>query len=70
MIALLNRLNPIFNSQFVFLTGQITFDAHTKLLDKASNAKNQNRVLSTIFLDFSKVFGIPDHDFFLEKKLY
>ena len=63
-----NRFNLLKTHQFGFLAGQNTVDALTEFLDRAYDAINQNRVLLTVFLDFSKALDTVDHETFLKKK--
>ena len=67
MICFINRLNLLNNNQFWFLAGQNTSDALTEFLNRAYDAINQNTVLLTIFLDFSKASDTVDHEILLKK---
>ena len=69
MMCFISRFNLLNTNQFGFLAGQNTLDSLTEFLDKAYDAINQNRVLLTVFLDFSKAFDTVDHEILL-KKLY
>ena len=69
MICFKNRFNLLNSNQFGSIAGQNTSDAITKFLDNACDIINKNRVLLTIFLDFSKAFDTVDHEILL-KKLY
>ena len=68
MILFINRFNPLNNNQFGFLAGKNTSDALTEFLYKAYDAIDQNRVLLTIFFDFSKALDTVDHEI-LQKKM-
>ena len=67
IMCFINRFNLINTNQFGFLAGQNTADAVTEFLDETCDAINQNRVLLTLFLDFSKAFDTVDHEIFLMK---
>ena len=70
MICFINRYNLLNTNQYGFSAGQNAFDALTDLLDKAYDAIDQNRVLLTTFLDFSKAFDTVDHEITLKKMYY
>ena len=70
MICFINRFNLLNNNRFGFLAGQNTFDALTDFLDKVYDTINQNRVILTIFLDFSKAFDTVDHEILLKKNVF
>ena len=52
----------------IFLAGQNTSDALPEFLDKFYDTINQNRVILTVFLYFSKAFDTVDHEILLKKK--
>ena len=62
MMCLISRFNLLNTNQFGFLAGKNSSDAPTESLDKAYDAINQNRVLLTVVLDFSKTFDTVDHE--------
>ena len=61
MICFINSFNLLNSNKFGFLAGQNTSDALIEYLDKGYDAINRNRVLLTIFSDFSKAFDTVDH---------
>ena len=69
-ICFINRFNLLKTNQIGFLAGQNTSDAPTEFLDKAYDAINQNRILLTVFLDFSKVFDKVYHKILLKKNVF
>ena len=71
MMWFINRYNLLNSNQFGFLAWQNTSDALTEFefLNKAYDVINQNRVLLTVFLVFSKTPDTVDHEI-LQRKLY
>ena len=70
MICFIDSFNLLNSNQSGFLSGLNTFEALIDFLDKVYDDINQNRVLLTIFLDFSKASDIIDHEILLKNCIY
>ena len=66
-MCFISRFNLLNTNQIRFLAVQNTSDALTGFSDKAYDTINQNRVLLTVFLYFSKAFDTVDHEILLKK---
>ena len=60
--GLLTTSSELMNQPIWIFSRANTSDAPTELLHKAYNAFNQNRVLLTVFSDFSKTFDTFGHE--------
>ena len=67
MMCFISRFSLLNTNQFGFLAGQNTSGALTEFLYKAYDDIIQNRVILTVFLDFSKTYDIVDHEILLKK---
>ena len=70
MMYFISRFNLLNTNQLWCLAAQNTSVALTEFSDKAYDAINQNRVLFTVFLGFSKAFDTVDDEILLKILYY
>ena len=69
MVNFINRFKQLNNNQVWFLSGQNISEALTEILDETYDAINQNSVVVTKYLEFSKAFDTVDREFLLKNVL-
>ena len=69
MSTYLNKYNLLHKKQFGFPKNKSTCDAVLNFTDLCYNCFNSNKILLSVFLDFSKAFDTVDNDIILKKNL-